>query len=160
MLKVPTALATAVCLLGVAGCQPAPAPFNPDDPAVTAAIDSLLQVAIGGAATVDAEKVLSVAEGKGEFTFLTGDVLLSGLEPIRDQFRRTYSGLLRQDQTYTEKRIRILSPDVALVIAIAEGTYTDQAGWTSPPVGIGTTIVFVREDGQWRARHAHQSIAP
>jgi hypothetical protein len=25
-------------------------------------------------------------------------------------------------------------------------------------VGIGTTLVFVRENGQWRIRHAHQSI--
>ena len=54
--------------------------------------------------------------------------------------------------------MRILSPDVAVVMAVGEGTYTDKAGWTSEPVGIGTTIVFVREDGQWRIRHAHQSI--
>ena len=47
-----------------------------------------------------------------------------------------------------------------IVMAVSEGTYTDIAGWTSEPVGLGTTIVFVRENGQWRARHAHQSIAP
>jgi uncharacterized protein (TIGR02246 family) len=160
MLKLPTALVTAACLLGVAACQPAPAPFNPDDPTVIAAIDSLVKNAMEGAAAVDADKVLAMAEGKGELTFLTGDVLLTGLEPIREQFRKTYSGLLSQRQTLTEKRVRILSPDVAVVMAIGEGTYTDKAGWTSPPVGMGTTIVFVREDGRWRARHAHQSIAP
>jgi uncharacterized protein (TIGR02246 family) len=160
MLKVPTVLATAACLLGVAACQPAPAPFNPDDPTVIAAIDSLIQVTMEGAAAVDADKVLAMAEGKGELTFMTGDVLLTGLEPIREQFRKTYSGLTSQHQTLLEKRVRLLSPDVAVVMAVGEGTYTDKAGWTSPPVGIGTTIVFVREDGQWRARHAHQSIAP
>lgn len=160
MLKLPTTLVTAACLLGVAACQPAPAPFNPDDPAVIAAIDSLIQVTMEGAATVDADKVLAMAEGKGELTFMTGDVLLTGLEPIREQFRKTYSGLTSQHQTLLEKRVRLLSPDVAVVMAVGEGTYTDKAGWTSPPVGIGTTIVFVREDGQWRARHAHQSIAP
>jgi hypothetical protein len=48
---------------------------------------------------------------------------------------------------------------VALVTATAEGTYTDKAGWTSKPVGLGITIVFVRQDGAWRAVHAHQSIA-
>ena len=58
------------------------------------------------------------------------------------------------------KRVRILSPDVAIVIATSEGMYTDKAGWTSQPVGMGHTIVFVREGGEWRARHAHQSIAP
>ena len=160
MLKLPTALAAAACLLGVAACQPAPAPFNPDDPAIIAAIDSLVTGAMEGAAAVDADKVLAMAEGKGELTFMTGDVLLTGLAPIREQFRSTYSGLRSQHQTLIEKRVRILSPDVAVVMAVGEGTYTDQAGWTSPPVGMGTTIVFVREDGRWRARHAHQSIAP
>jgi len=160
MLKLPTALAAAACLLGVAACQPAPAPFNPDDPAIIAAIDSLVTGAMEGAAAVDADKVLAMAEGKGELTFMTGDVLLTGLAPIREQFRSTYSGLRSQHQTLIEKRVRLLSPDVAVVMAVGEGTYTDQAGWTSPPVGMGTTIVFVREDGRWRARHAHQSIAP
>ena len=160
MLRIPTPLVTAACLLGVAACQPAPAPFNPDDPAVIAAIDSVVKGAMEGAAAVDADKVLAMAEGKGELTFMTGDVLLTGLEPIREQFRKTYSGLTSQHQTLLEKRVRLLSPDVAVVMAVGEGTYTDQAGWTSPPVGMGTTIVFVREDGRWRARHAHQSIAP
>ena len=159
MLKVRTTLAIAACIVGAGACQPA-TPFNPDDPAVIATIDSLLQNAMEGAAAVDADRVLAMAEGKGELTFVTGDVLLTGLEPIREQFRKTYSTLLRQDQTLIEKRVRLLSPDVAVVMAVGEGTYTDKAGWTSPPVGIGTTIVFVREDGQWRARHAHQSIAP
>ncbi|MCL7982681.1 MAG: nuclear transport factor 2 family protein, partial [marine benthic group bacterium] len=58
-----------------------------------------------------------------------------------------------------EKRIRLLSPDIAVLTAVSEGTYTDKAGWTSEPVGIGHTIIFVRENGTWRARHVHQSIA-
>ncbi|UCF41678.1 MAG: SgcJ/EcaC family oxidoreductase, partial [Gemmatimonadota bacterium] len=97
--------------------------------------------------------------GEGEMTFITGDVMLSGLETIRAAFEDTYSGIRSQRQDLLEKRVRILSRDVAVVLAVAEGTYTDNAGWTSEPVGIGTTIVFVREDGQWRIRHAHQSIA-
>jgi hypothetical protein len=44
-------------------------------------------------------------------------------------------------------------------MATAEGTYTDNAGWTSEPVGLAVTIVYVRENGAWRAVHAHQSIA-
>jgi hypothetical protein len=49
--------------------------------------------------------------------FITGDVLLRGLETIRAQFEDTYAGLAKQDQTIREKRVRILSPDVALVMA-------------------------------------------
>ena len=142
----------------LAACQPAE--LNPDDPAIVAAIDSIVQEAMEGARNVDADRVLAMAEGEGELTFITGDVVLSGLDYIREIFRDTYSGLESQNQTLIKKHVRILSPDVAIVIATGEGTYTDKAGWTSEPVGIGTTIVFVRENGEWRARHAHQSIAP
>jgi uncharacterized protein (TIGR02246 family) len=162
MLRIHAVVVMASCLLGLAGCKsaPAPAPFNPDDPVALAVIDSMLKVTMEGAATVDADKVLAMAEGQGELTFITGDVLLTGLEPIRERFRQTYSGLQSQQNTLTERRVRLLSPDVAVALAVGEGTYTDKAGWTSAPVDIGMTIVFVREDGQWRARHAHQSIAP
>jgi uncharacterized protein (TIGR02246 family) len=159
MLKHSRVVAGAACLLGLVACRPAPAAFNPEDPTAIAAIDSLIQGAMEGAANVDADKVLAMAAGNGELTFLTGDVLLTGFEPIREQFRKTYSTLQHQQQTILEKHVRLLSPDVAVATAVGEGTYTDKAGWTSPPVGIGTTIVFVREDGQWRARHVHQSIA-
>jgi uncharacterized protein (TIGR02246 family) len=150
---------TMVALLASLACQSTPAPFNPDDPAVIATIDSLLKGAMEGSATANADKVLAMAEGGTDFTFITGDVLLSGLQPIKEAFRTTYAGLKRQDQVVSEMKVRLLSPDVALLTVVGEGTYTDLAGWTSPPVGIGMTIVFVREGGQWRARHAHQSIA-
>jgi uncharacterized protein (TIGR02246 family) len=143
----------------LAACQPS-VEFDPDDPAIIAAIDSMVEETMEGARNVDADRVLAMAEGEGELTFITGDVMLSGLDYIREIFRDTYAGLERQDQTIIEKRVRVLSPDVAIVIATSEGTYTNPAGWTSEPVGIGTTIVFVRENGEWRARHAHQSIAP
>jgi uncharacterized protein (TIGR02246 family) len=141
------------------GCR-APTSFDPENPKAIAEIESQVQSMMAGAAAVDAGRVLAGAGGEGELTFITGDVMLSGLETIRARFKDTYAGLARQDQTVREKRVRLLSPDVALVTAVGEGTYTDKAGWTSEPVGMGLTIVFVREEGVWRARHAHQSIAP
>jgi len=139
----------------IAGCRPPR--FDPEDPAVVAAIDSIVQSMVEGSSNVDADRVLAAAGD--DLTFITGEVLLSGLEPIRARFRETYAGLKSQHQRVIEKRVRLLSPDVAVFLAVSEGTYTDQAGWTAPEVGIGTTIVFVREQGQWRARHAHQSIS-
>lgn len=153
-----SALAAAALLVSTA-CQPAAQPFNPDDPAVVAAVDSILKHAMEGSATANADQVLAMAEGGADFTFITGDVFLSGFESIRDAFRTTYAGIKRQDQVVDEMKVRLLAPDVALLAVVGEGTYTDLAGWTSPPVGIGLTVVFVREGGQWRARHAHQSIA-
>ena len=144
------------CAAVLTGCQPR---FDPQDQAITAALDSIMEAVMEGAAQVDADRVLAMAEGEGEMTFITGDVMLAGLDVIRTSFKNTYAGLASQQQTVDELRVRILSPDVAMVLAVGEGTYTDKAGWTSEPVGLGVTIVFVRENGQWRARHAHQSIA-
>jgi len=151
------ALAVAATIV-LTGCQSAGPAFDPDDPVILAEIEAQLEPVMAGALAADADQVLAVAEGPGELTFITGDVLLSGIDTIRERFEDTYAGLERQDQTVIEKRIRILSPDVVLVLVIAQGTYTDTAGWTSDPVGIGTTLVFVRENGVWRVRHAHQSI--
>ena len=142
----------------VGGCKPATVAVDSRDPAITAIIDSLVKVSMDGAAKVDAGKVLEPAAGTGEVTFLAGNVMVTGIEPIRAAFRKTYEGLQSQNQTLLDKRIRVLSPDVAIATFVAEGTYTDKAGWTSEPVDIGMTIVFVKEDGQWRIRHAQQSI--
>jgi len=138
--------------------SPSAATVNPQDPAITAAIDSILGVLQDGAAHVDADKVLSPAAQDSSLTLVVGNVILTGFDKIHAGFKATYAGLEKQDQTVIEKRIRVLTPDVAIADVLSEGTYTDKAGWTSDPVDITTTLVFVRENGQWRIRHGHQSI--
>ena len=152
-------VATLAGVLSLAACQQ-PVEFDPDDPETIAAIEAVLSEAMEGARNVDADRVLAAAEGEGELTLITGDVMLGGVVYIRETFRQTYDGLVGQDQTVLASRVRVLSPDVAIVIAVSEGTYTDKAGWTSDPVGMGHTLVLVRESGDWKIRHAHQSIAP
>jgi len=159
-MRTPTLTAlTGVAILAACAPQPQQTDFDPNDPEVIAAIDSIVGVSLEGVRTVDVDKVLSMASETGDFTFITGDLMLSGLEELREDFEETYGGLERQSQTVLDKQIRLLSPDVAVLTAVSEGTYTDMAGWTSEPIGMGHTIIFVREDGTWRARHAHQSIA-
>lgn len=142
-----------------AACQPQSTDFDPQDSAAIAEINSLVEKAMEGARNADADRVLEMAEGASDLTFITGDVMLSGVETIRAAFEDTYEGIEGQSQTVIDSKIRLLSRDVAIVTAVAEGTYTDRAGWTSEPVGMGHTLVFVRQDGEWRVRHAHQSIA-
>jgi len=149
----------AILLATVLAACSQPTQFDPEDPVVVAQIDSIVQSAMEGAREADANRVLAMAEGQEDLTFITGDVMLMGLETIRAAFEDTYASVDHQNQTVLEKHIRLLTPDVAIVTAISEGTYTDIAGWTSEPVGMGHTLVFVRENGQWRLRHAHQSIA-
>jgi uncharacterized protein (TIGR02246 family) len=147
--------------LALGACQARPTAFNPEDPAVVAVIDSIMDATMQGAAAVDADRVLRIAEGPGEFSFITSDIMLQGDSAIRERFRTTYLGIAAQQQTVTARKARLLAPDVALFTAVGEGTYTDKAGWTSPPVGLAITVVFVRDpaSGRWQAQHAHQSIA-
>jgi hypothetical protein len=89
-------LIAAVPLLG---CGPSESSFDPEDPQVVAEIESQLQSAMAGAAAADADRVLASAGGEGELTFITGDVLLSGLDTIRASFEDTYANIAKQDQS-------------------------------------------------------------
>ena len=148
----------AACLV-LAGCQAKSEPFNPVDPVAMAQIDSLMQPVLDGAQNADADKVMSFADAQGDFTFVSGDMMLSGVPQIREDFRATYANIAHQDHKIISRRVRLLTPDVALYTVVGEGTYTDKAGWTSPPVGLGLTVVLVKKDGKWRGEHAHQSVA-
>jgi len=153
-------IAVAGFLVSLAACSPPSSQsFDPDDPAVAAAIESLMAEAVEAADAVDPIGVLEPLGASEELTLITGDVMLTGRQVIQEAFADTYDGLLEQNHTVLERRTRLLSPDVALYTAIAEGTYTDQAGWISEPVGLAFSVIFVRENGGWVARHVHQSIA-
>ena len=115
--------------------------------------------AVAAASAADAEGVLSVTTRDDSFTFITDDVMLIGYDQALDAFRETYAMIQSQTNTPIERRVRVIAPDVVLVTAISEGTYTDHAGHTSPPVGLGSTILFVKREGEWRVIHFHQSVS-
>jgi uncharacterized protein (TIGR02246 family) len=155
----PLRLAAAALALTALACQPKPVTFDPADPAVTAQIQTALKQAMEGAAAVDAEKALAITTKNEDFTFLTGDVMLVGYDAALPRFKETYAMLQKQQTEVLSSRVRLLSPDVAVLTAVGEGTYTDKAGFTSEPVGLGATLIFVRKNGEWRVAHFHQSVA-
>ena len=140
-------------------CQSQPVAVNPNDPEIAAAVEAILDKAVAAAVATDAEGVLSASTRDDTFTFITGDRMLKGYDESLAAFRKTYALLQGQTSQIIERRTRVLSPDVVLVSAVSEGTYTDKAGYTSPPVGLGSTAVFVRRGGEWRVIHYHQSVA-
>jgi uncharacterized protein (TIGR02246 family) len=146
-------------ILITAACQSQQVAVNPNDPEIVAAVGAILDQAVAAAAATDAEGVLAASTKDDAFTFITGDTMVTGYDEALAAFRTTYALLQRQTNQIIEKRTRVLSPDVVLVSAVSEGTYTDKAGFTSPPVGLGSTAVFVRRNGEWRVIHYHQSVA-
>jgi len=142
-----------------AACRSQPVVANLNDSEIVATVQAILDRTAAAADAADAEGVLSASTKDDTFTFITDDVMLTGYDEALAAFRTTYALLQKQSSQIIEKRIRVLSPDVVLVSAISEGTYTDKAGFTSPPVGLGSTAVFVRRNGDWRVIHFHQSVA-
>jgi uncharacterized protein (TIGR02246 family) len=155
----PRRLAVLAALVIAAACRSQPVAVNPNDPEIVAAVEAILDKAVAAAAATDAEGVLSATTSDDTFTFITGDRMLKGYDESLAAFRKTYALLQGQTNQIVEKRTRVLSPDVVLVSAVSEGTYTDKAGFTSPPVGLGSTAVFVRRGEEWRVIHFHQSVA-
>ena len=146
-------------VISIAACTSAPVAFDPLDPMAIAQVDSTLQAAMAGARAANAELALSAVARGDDFGFITGDVMLTGYDQILATFRQTYAGIESQEQTVLESRIRLIAPDVAIWAAVGEGQYTDKAGHTPEPVGMGNSVVLVRRDGVWRVVHFHQSIA-
>ena len=145
-------------LVMAAACRSQAAAVNPNDPEIVAAVEAILDKAVAAAGAIDAEGVLSASTRDDTFTFITGDRMLKGYDETLAAFRQTYALLQGQTNEVIEKRTRVLSPDVVLVSAVSEGTYTDKAGFTFPPVGLGSTAVFVRRGAEWRVIHYHQSV--
>ncbi len=154
-----TRLLVLAALVMSAACRSQAAAVNPNDPEIVAAVETILDKAVAAAAAIDPEGALSATTKDDTFTFITEDTMLLGYDEALAAFRTTYALLQKQTNQIIEKRTRVLSADVVLVSAVWEGTYTDKADFTSPPVGFATTAVFVRRDGQWRAIHYHQSVA-
>ena len=146
-------------ILMTAACQSNPVNVNPNDPEIVTAVEAILDKVVAAANATDAEGVLAVSTKDDTFTFIAGDRMLTGYDKALTAFRQTYALLQGQTNQIIEKRARVLSPDVVLVSAVSEGTYTDKAGFTSPPVGIGATAVFVRRGSEWRVIHYHESVA-
>ncbi len=154
--------ATALLLASCTAPAPVAAPpaFDPNDPSVVAALDSMVTLAREGADNADADRALAPLNAEDSLTFMTADVLITGKEEILRAFRETYSQIRRQRHAPIARKVRLLSPDVALFVGLARGTFQDAQGAISDPVGLGTTGVFVRRDGVWRLVHFHQSVAP
>ena len=144
--------------------SPAPvattATFDPEDPAVTAVLDSMVSLAREGANAADADQALAALNADEQFTFMSGDLILTGKKLIRDAFQDTYADVRRQAYAPIGRTVRLISPDIAIYSGIGRGTFQDKDGNISDPVHIGASGVFIRRDGQWRLVHFHQSIQP
>src|SRR5262245_7418334 len=141
-------LASALFLTACNASAPAPAAappaFNAEDPAVIAVLDSMVSLARAGADAVNADETMRPRSAEDNLTFMTGDVLLAGKEEILKAFRDTYAQIKAQRHVPVARRVRLLTPDIALYTAVGKGAFQDLSGEISKPVGLGTTAIFIK----------------
>lgn len=154
-----SALVLASCSAPAPAAAPAEA-FNPEDPAVTATLDSMAALARDAANAADADRALAALNVGEDFTFMSGRLILTGKERILAAFRETYAQVHRQAYAPIGQKVQLIAPDIAIYSALGRGSFQDKDGNVSDPVHIGSSVVFVRRDGVWRAVHLHQSIQP
>jgi ketosteroid isomerase-like protein len=155
-------VASALILASCASPAPvaAPASFDPEDPAVTATLDSIVAMVRAGADAVNADQTLGPANPEPDLVFMAGDALIAGKDEVLKVFRDTYAQIRAQRHAPIARRVQLIAPDVAIYSALGRGTFQDLNGEVSEPVGLGTSAVFVRRDGVWRLAHMHQSVSP
>lgn len=147
-------------------CQPAPPPeFTEADRAAIA--EEVMEVAQGlrsALAANDFEAQMTAwAENAGAYwvgdpaMYLNRLVVLTDVEAIRAYWEPAMEGRSANNLMPSEEYVAVLSPDVALHVYEGDWSVADTTGAITGEGRITGTTVFVREDGEWRQIHYHQS---
>lgn len=127
------------------------------------------QAAIKKAVLEAMSKIEQAAEGLqasrfSEMVVPEGSVIQNGkLFCSREEAQRfieqAYQGVEKQEITFRQQHVTVVSPTVALVTAESDSSATLVDGRTVAPT-TAWTVLFVLRDGQWKVLHAHTSAPP
>jgi len=86
------------------------------------------------------------------FLFLTRD-------DAQASVKRSFATVQKIAYHWKHQMVTVLSPDTAVLVADgeSEATFADGATVVTP---FAQSVIFVRQDGAWKALHAHQSSPP
>ncbi len=159
---------TAFALTMFAACQPATIELTEEQKAEIA--DEIRQVAAGmieAAEEVDIERWLSHWPPELEQRFQDQPALFVNrlsiyptAESIRVAWEPSFAARSAHDIVTVDEYVAVLDADAALWVY--EGTYTvsDTLGNTTEPAPWTVSVVWVRQSGEWKALHLHQSWNP
>lgn len=142
-------LAPAVLL---AGCNP---PGIANDPAARAAIDRAMAGTAQGWNSGDMDQFMAAYSADADTSFVSGSDLLHGRDAIAARYRDGYdfaSDATRGTLSFEPLDYRLIDTDHALYVARYTLTYP-----AAPPVSGLTSLVFARDDGDWKIIADHSS---
>jgi len=104
------------------------------------------------------------ADSFSDMVLPNGSVIQNGrLFPSREEAQRSieaaYQRVEKQEITFTQQKVTVVSPTVALVTAESNSSATLVDGRTISATS-AWTVLFMLTDGQWKVLHAHTSVPP
>lgn len=157
--RVLTAAGVLALTPALVACQaeaPAPAPAV-EEPQL-ADLDAALTASAAGWNEGDMQRFLAIYSGDPRTSFVTADEVLHGRAEMEERYR-TYYDWSRPDPsergvlTFQSEDFRPLGPDHALWV----GRYILSYPEGKPPATGFTSLVFAREDGEWRIIADHSN---
>jgi uncharacterized protein (TIGR02246 family) len=105
---------------------------------------------------VDADCLFSFMLETDKGSVIQNGVVMVTRQEALERVRSNLRGISRIQYRWKNRYVKVLSPEVAVLVAEGESTATTSAGdtFTTP---FAQTVVFVLQAGRWKAIHAHQS---
>jgi hypothetical protein len=108
---------------------------------------------------LDADKVFSFVLENDNGALVQNGKLFLTRDSALENTKRGFQGLQKVDYQFSQQRVTLLWPTVAL--AVGEGsssaTTADGRTFTTP---FAQSVVLVLTNGQWKVFHAHRSFPP
>lgn len=108
-------------------------------------------------AAVDLETGMSFVSHAPEASFTNNEITLYGVDAIRADWTNWESGLREQDIDFTDSYTIVLSPNIAYTIRKYAVVATRADGSITPELTGVETLVWVKENGDWKMRHGHEA---
>lgn len=154
-----SAMLALALVFAAAACQPATTELTEDQKAeIAAEVDSVASDWWAAWAAVEFDRGMSFIDAGPEATWTGDGGTVYTVAEMDRAWRPFFTQLQRQDLTFTDSRTVVLAPDIALTIRAVTFVATDTAGNTRPEFSSVETVVWVKQNGEWKVLLGHESL--
>jgi hypothetical protein len=130
-----------------------------DPPNVEKAVLARLDEIQNAAQALDADKVFSFVLENDQGALVQNGKLFLTRKNALDSTQKGFQGLQKVDYQFSQQRVTLLSPAVALVVGEGSSSATTDDGrtFTTP---FAQSVVLILTNAEWKVFHAHRSFPP
>lgn len=148
----------AFALTVFAACQPATTELTDEMKAEIAAEVELIHAQMWDAwREVDVEKGMSYFYNSPTLTIAGEGELTTGFDTLRDIVHPSHAHMASQRITITESQTTVFALNVVSIVDKLTNVVTDTLGVTGTEAAYANSVIWVRQDGEWKIHFVHQS---